>query len=77
MNWDVSKELINIKVPSLVIGATHDTMDPKYMEWMSTQIPKGEYLLCANGSHLCMYDDQQTYFAGLTKFIKKVNGQAH
>lgn len=70
-NWDVSKELKNIAVPTLVIGATHDTMDPAYMEWMSREIPKAEFLLCANGSHLSMYDDQQTYMNGLIRFIKK------
>jgi proline iminopeptidase len=74
-NWDVSKELKNIKVPSLVIGATYDTMDPKYMEWMSKELSKGEFLLCPNGSHICFYDDQQNYFTGLIKFIKKVDGQ--
>jgi len=70
-NWDVSEELKNITVPTLVIGATYDTMDPKYMEWMSKQIPHSDFLLCANGSHMCMYDDQQTYFSGLIKFLKK------
>ena len=72
-NWDVSKELKNINVPTLVIGATYDTMDPEYMKWMSTQIPKGQFLLCANGSHMCMYDDQQTYMKGLIKFLKENN----
>jgi proline iminopeptidase len=70
-NWDVSNELKNINVPTLVIGATYDTMDPKYMEWMSKQIPHADFLLCTNGSHMCMYDDQQTYFSGLVKFLKK------
>jgi proline iminopeptidase len=74
-NWDVSKELKNILVPTLVIGAAFDTMDPKYMEWMSKQMPKGEFLLCENGSHGSMYDDQQTYMTGLIRFIKSVNGQ--
>jgi len=69
-NWDVSKELKNIKIPTLVIGATYDTMDPKYMEWMSQQIPGSTFLLCANGSHMCMWDDQATYFKGLIKFLK-------
>ncbi len=72
-NWDVSSELKNIHVPTLVIGATYDTMDPEYMQWMSTQIPKGQFLLCKNGSHMCMYDDQQTYMAGLIKFLKNTN----
>jgi proline iminopeptidase len=72
-NWDVSKELKNIHVPTLVIGATFDTMDPKYMEWMSKQMQRGEFLLCENGSHGCMFDDQLTYMKGLIKFIKSVN----
>ena len=29
--WDVSGELPKITVPTLVIGATHDSMDPEYM----------------------------------------------
>ncbi len=70
--WDVSKLLKNIQVPTLVVGATHDTMDPKYMEWMSEELPKGEFLLCENGSHMCMYDDQQRYMSGVIKFIKSV-----
>jgi proline iminopeptidase len=70
-NWDVSKELKKLKIPTLVIGATYDTMDPKYMEWMSQQIPGSAFLLCANGSHMCMWDDQETYFKGLIKFLKQ------
>jgi proline iminopeptidase len=70
-NWDVSSELKNIHVPTLVIGATHDTMDPHYMEWMSKQIPGADFLLCPKGSHMSMYDDQQTYMDGLIKFMKK------
>ncbi|MEO7177024.1 MAG: proline iminopeptidase-family hydrolase, partial [Saprospiraceae bacterium] len=69
-NWDVSKSLKDITVPTLVIGATHDSMDPKYMEWMSKQFPKGQFLLCPNGSHFCMYDDQAVYFKGLLDFLR-------
>jgi len=72
-HWDVSKELKNIKIPTLVIGAKHDTMDPEYMKWMATQFKNGTYLYCANGSHMSMYDDQQTYMNGLIQFLKKGN----
>jgi proline iminopeptidase len=72
-NWDVTKELKNIKVPTLVIGATHDTMDPKHMEWMAGEVQNGRFLLCPNGSHLSQYDDQKTYFEGLIKFINDVD----
>lgn len=71
-NWDVSKELPNITVPTLVIGAKYDTMDPEYMKWMATQFKNGSYLYCANGSHMSLYDDQETYFKGLIEFLKKV-----
>lgn len=70
-NWDVSKELKNITIPTLVVGAKYDTMDPEYMKWMATQFPKGNYLYCANGSHMSLYDDQETYMNGLISFLKK------
>lgn len=73
LNWDRSKDLPKIKVPTLTIGGAHDTMDPKHMEWMATQFPNGQYLHCPNGSHMSFYDDQKTYFAGLIKFIKEVD----
>jgi proline iminopeptidase len=73
VNLDVSKRLKNIHVSTLVIGSTCDIMDPKYMEWMSTQIPDARFLLCENGGHMCMYDDQLTYIKGLIKFLKDVN----
>ena len=70
-NWDRSKDLASVKVPTLVIGAEHDTMDPKHMEWMSHQFPMGEYLYCPDGSHMDMYDDQETYMKGLIAFLGK------
>jgi len=71
--WDRSKELGKIKVPTLVIGARYDTMDPEHMRWMATQVQNGSFLFCPNGSHMCMYDDQETYFNGLIRFIKEVD----
>ena len=73
INWDVSKELPKIKTPTLTIGGQFDTMDPEHMKWMSTQVQKGRYLYCPNGSHMAMYDDQKNYFPGLIQFIKDVD----
>jgi len=72
VNWDRSGDLGRISVPTLVIGATYDTMDPEHMEWMARQLPQGRFLLCPDGSHLAMYDDQKTYFDGLVRFLKDV-----
>ena len=73
VNWDRSADLKNITVPTLVIGGKYDTMDPAYMEWMSKQFPKGNFLLCPNGSHMSMYDDQQVYMKGLIRFLKETD----
>lgn len=67
--WDRSQDLSKINVPTLVIGATHDTMDPAHMEWMSKQVKNGTFLLCPNGSHCAMWDDQQIYMNGLINFL--------
>ena len=71
--WDRSADLKSIATPTLVIGAQHDTMDPKHMKWMATQFPHGQFLLCPNGGHCAMYDDQQTYFTGLLAFLKELD----
>jgi len=73
VNWDRSADLNRITVPTLVIGAEYDTMDPKHMEWMSTQVRKGRYLYCPKGSHMAMYDDQKVYFDGLIQFVRDVS----
>jgi len=70
--WDRTADLGRIAVPTLVIGARYDTMDPAHMAKMAGQVKKGRYLFCANGSHLAMYDDQKTYFDGLTAFVHDV-----
>ena len=69
--WEVKDQLRSIKVPTLTIGATHDTMDPEHMKWISTAVQHGRFLLCPNGGHMCMWDDQQTYMAGLIDFLKE------
>ncbi len=71
-DWDRFEDLKRILVPSLVIAARYDTMNPTYMEAMSKEFPKGQYLYAPEGSHLAMYDDQQRYFAGLQAFLHGV-----
>jgi proline iminopeptidase len=68
--WDRVADLARIEVPTLVIGARYDTMDPGHMEMMAGRLPRGRYLYCAEGSHLALYDDQETYFAGLIDFLR-------
>jgi proline iminopeptidase len=72
VDWNRTADLDRIAVPTLVIGARYDTMNPAHMEMMSRRVQKGEYLYCPAGSHLSMYDDQKVYFDGLIQFVRNV-----
>ena len=40
-HWDRTNDLAKIAVPTLVIGARHDTMDPDHMAWMAGALGRG------------------------------------
>ena len=69
--WDRTADLHQIAVPTLVIGATHDTMDPDHMRWIAETVQHGTYLHCPKGSHCALYDDQETYMEGLIAFLNR------
>ncbi|MDG2432254.1 proline iminopeptidase-family hydrolase [Flavobacterium sp.] len=71
--WDVKNRLKEIAVPTLMVGAKYDTMDPKAMEEQSKLVQNGSYLYCPNGSHLAMWDDQKVFMNGVIQFIKEVD----
>jgi proline iminopeptidase len=73
--WDRTADLPKIAVPTLVIGARHDTMDPAHMESMARAMKRARYLFCPKGSHLAMYDDQETYMKGIIQFIEDVDAE--
>ncbi len=71
--WDRTRDLRRIGVPTLAIGARHDTMDPAHLEWMAGEVQNGSYLYCPDGSHLAQYDDAELYFEGLIRFCQDVD----
>ena len=71
--WDIKDRLSEIAVPTLMIGAKYDTMDPKAMEEQSKLVKNGRFLYCPNGSHLSMWDDQKVFMSGVIKFIHDVD----
>lgn len=73
VDWDRTADLGKIAVPTLVVGARHDTMEPAHMEMMASKVQKGRYLYCPDGSHMAMYDDQKIYVEGVIRFLKDVD----
>jgi proline iminopeptidase len=70
LHWDRFADLHRITVPTLTIGARHDTMDPRHMRAMADELPRGQHLHLPDGSHLAMHDDTDRYFAGLIGFLR-------
>lgn len=73
--WDIKNRLHEITVPTLMVGAKYDTMDPEAMEAQSKAVKNGQYLFCPNGSHMSMWDDQQVFMKGVIGFINRVDQQ--
>lgn len=69
LEWDRFEDLARIEVPTLVIGAEHDTMDPAHLRAMAERLPRGRYHHCPDGSHLAMVDDHEAYVAGLGAWL--------
>ena len=69
-DWDRWKDLPRITTPTLVMGAHYDEMDPEQIRREGRLIPHARTWVSKRGSHLCMYDDQEAYFAALVPFLQ-------
>jgi proline iminopeptidase len=68
--WDRWTDLMRIQTPTLTIGSRWDQVDPTEVEKEAHKLPRGRYAFCSNGSHMSMWDDQQSYFDQLIPFLK-------
>ena len=73
LHWDRTADLSAVTVPTMTIGARHDTMDPNHLQAMAGALPNGRYLYLPEGSHMSMFDDQQRYFSGVIDFLRDVD----
>jgi proline iminopeptidase len=71
-DWDRWKDLPRISVPTLLLVGRHDTMSVDDIRKMGRAVPHSRVAVCENGSHLGMWDDQQTYFRHLLGFVRDV-----
>lgn len=68
-DWDRWSDLHKITIPTLLIGARYDTMNPADIEKMGGLMPNATVEICENGSHGAMYDDQDRYFEAFRQFL--------
>lgn len=70
-DWDRWADLHQIAVETLVLAGRHDTMSPAQLQKMARLMPHARTVVCENGSHMSMYDDQARYFAALLGFLRE------
>ncbi len=70
--WSVWDKLPTLTVPTLMVGAKYDTMNPDEMEEMATLVQNGRSLISQKGGHLAIWDDQEFMMEGIISFIKDV-----
>lgn len=73
-DWDRWKDLPRITVPTFLPVGRFDEMNVEDIQREGRLIPRSRVHICEKGSHLCMWDDQESYFRGLLKFIDDVEG---
>ena len=71
-DWERWDRLHEIKVKTLTMGSTYDEMDPADMRKMATMMGNARCVICPNGSHLDLWDDQAFYFQHLLDFLGSV-----
>jgi len=69
-DWNRWTDLPNIRVPTLVMGARYDEMNPDSVRREAALIPSSTLFMSETGSHLAMWDDQTNYFHALISFLK-------
>ncbi|HVT35669.1 MAG TPA: proline iminopeptidase-family hydrolase [Nevskiaceae bacterium] len=74
-SWNRWDDLKRIEVPTLLLVGRHDEMNPDDIVKMGQLMPKSRVHILENGSHMCMYDDQQMYFRHLTAFVRDVQAK--
>jgi proline iminopeptidase len=72
-DWDRWADLPQLAMPTLLLVGRHDTMAVADIERMGSLIPRSRVVVCENGSHMSLYDDQETYFAALVPFLHEAH----
>jgi len=68
--FDISDRIINIKIPTLIIGAELDLMTPpKYSEYLHHQIHDSELVIVNDSGHFVMQEKPDEFKCVILKFI--------
>ena len=71
--WDVTDQLHNIKIPTLVTGGRFDEVTPKVAKSIHDHIKGSKLVIFERSSHLGMWEERSKYMRTLDRFIRSVD----
>ena len=71
--WDRKADLPKLSMPTLVIGAKHDTMDPAHMKWVAGQVQAGKLPVLPQRQSLLDVGRPEDLLPGAGKWLKAVD----
>ncbi len=74
-DWDISGELGRIEVPTLVFGGRYDEVTPKITEAAARAIPRSEYVVMEESSHMAQAEEPEKTFALVRGFLERVEAR--
>ncbi len=74
-NWERTEEMAAVTIPTIFMAARYDTMHPEYVRKLAARMPSAQFCYCDKGSHLAMYDDQESYFSQMITGIQAIAGR--
>lgn len=77
MQYDASKALPQIKVPSLIVGGDQDTTTkPEASDWMTAQIPGSRRVMLSPARHLGLIEHHEAYAGIVAAFARQCAADA-
>lgn len=71
---DITEEIKNIKVPTLIIGAEYDATTPlRYQEEIQKRIDKSRLIVIKGSGHATMYEKPSEFTTSILGFIESSN----
>lgn len=70
-DWDVTDQLDQIRVPTLLVGGEHDECRPAHLGDMAGRIPGSQHETIADASHLCFAEQPEAFGRVLRPFLSR------
>jgi len=70
--WDITEELHNIRVATLVTGGKYDEVTPKVARSIHDHIRGSKLVIFQKSSHLAMWEERRKYMRTLDRFMSSM-----